>query len=213
MPIRVAIVAAPPLARAGLRQLVVAAGRHDVVATVATAGEVAQADGPAPDVVVADLDPGDGIGRWLDWLDAGVGVVLLAPPEAGIAIEDQVALLSRGAAWLPADCAEAEVAAAIDAAAVGLVALRPATLEAVLAEVERPSDPTHQDLIEPLTPRELEVLRLLAGGLGNKRIASRLAISEHTAKFHVGRILAKLDASSRAEAVAIGLRQRLIELA
>jgi DNA-binding NarL/FixJ family response regulator len=139
--------------------------------------------------------------------------VLLAPPDGGLGTDDQLALLLRGAGWLPADCSEAEVVAAIDAAAAGLSALRPATLEALLAEVERPADPSRPDPIEPLTPRELEVLQLLAGGLGNKRIASRLAISEHTAKFHVGRILAKLDASSRTQAVAIGLVQRLIEIA
>jgi S1-C subfamily serine protease len=65
------------------------------------------------------------------------------------------------------------------------------------------------ELPAPLA-RELEVLRLLAGGLADKRIAERLGISEHTAKFHVGRVLAKVDAATRAEAVAIGLRDGLI---
>src|SRR5438128_1516404 len=65
-------------------------------------------------------------------------------------------------------------------------------------------------LIEALTPREIEVLRLLAAGLGNKEIASRLAISEHTVKFHVSSIMGKLGAASRTEAVTLGIRHGLI---
>ncbi|HKC74673.1 MAG TPA: response regulator transcription factor, partial [Chloroflexota bacterium] len=63
-----------------------------------------------------------------------------------------------------------------------------------------------------LTPREIEVLGMLAEGLGNKTIARRLGISEHTVKFHVGSIFAKLDASSRTEAVTLGARRGLIML-
>lgn len=63
---------------------------------------------------------------------------------------------------------------------------------------------------EALTPREFEVLRMLADGLGNKEIANRLGISDHTAKFHVAQILAKLGAGSRTEAVAIGMRRGLV---
>ena len=65
---------------------------------------------------------------------------------------------------------------------------------------------------ESLTPRESEVLQLLADGLGNREIASRLGISEHTIKFHIRSILGKLGASSRTEAVSRGLRSGLIEL-
>ena len=65
---------------------------------------------------------------------------------------------------------------------------------------------------ESLTARERQVLQMLAAGLGNKEIAARLKISEHTAKFHVASILGKLSASSRTEAVAIGLRRGLILL-
>ena len=65
---------------------------------------------------------------------------------------------------------------------------------------------------EELTPREIEVLRLLADGLGNKDIAARLGISEHTIKFHIRSILGKLGAASRTDAVARGLRSGLIEL-
>jgi DNA-binding CsgD family transcriptional regulator len=63
-----------------------------------------------------------------------------------------------------------------------------------------------------LTPRELEVLRLMAEGDANKNIAWKLSISEHTVKFHVASILGKLDAGTRAEAVAIGIRKGMILL-
>jgi len=60
--------------------------------------------------------------------------------------------------------------------------------------------------IERLTPRESEVLQLLARGMTNAEIGSRLGVSEHTAKFHVGAVLGKLGARSRAEAVAVASR-------
>lgn len=63
---------------------------------------------------------------------------------------------------------------------------------------------------QPLTPREIEILGMMAEGLGNKVIAARLGISTHTVKFHVASIFAKLDAGSRTEAVTIGVRQALI---
>ena len=66
--------------------------------------------------------------------------------------------------------------------------------------------------MEQLTPREGEVLRLLADGLGNKDIAVKLGISEHTIKFHIHSLLGKLGAASRTEAVTRGLRSGLIEL-
>jgi DNA-binding CsgD family transcriptional regulator len=65
---------------------------------------------------------------------------------------------------------------------------------------------------DPLTAREHEVLGLLAEGLPNKQIARQLGISEHTVKFHVSSVFAKLGAQSRAEAVSIGARNGLISL-
>jgi DNA-binding NarL/FixJ family response regulator len=66
--------------------------------------------------------------------------------------------------------------------------------------------------VERLTQRELQVLKMLAAGLANKEIAGQLGISDHTAKFHVAQILAKLGAGSRAEAVAIAIRRSLIPI-
>jgi len=72
------------------------------------------------------------------------------------------------------------------------------------------SGPVEGDV--PLTPRELEVLTLLAGGLSNKAIARRLGISVHTAKFHVGALIDKLDAIGRTDAVAHAARRGVIQL-
>jgi len=69
-----------------------------------------------------------------------------------------------------------------------------------------------EQLVEPLTEREAEVLQLLAQGLANKQIALTLSISEHTVKFHVSGIYAKLGATNRTEAVRLGVRQGLIIL-
>jgi DNA-binding CsgD family transcriptional regulator len=71
---------------------------------------------------------------------------------------------------------------------------------------------TVADSVDPLTPRESEVLQLMAEGLPNKLIADRLGISEHTAKFHVNAILTKLGAQGRTEAVVRAARLGLIIL-
>jgi DNA-binding NarL/FixJ family response regulator len=68
------------------------------------------------------------------------------------------------------------------------------------------------DLVEPLTSRELEVLEQLAAGLSNRQIARALSISEHTVKFHVSAILGKLGVSSRAAAIRHGMRHGLVTL-
>jgi DNA-binding NarL/FixJ family response regulator len=69
-----------------------------------------------------------------------------------------------------------------------------------------------QEAVEELTPREIEVLRMMAEGLANKEIATRLGISDHTVKFHISSILAKIGASTRTEAVTLGIRMGLILL-
>jgi DNA-binding CsgD family transcriptional regulator len=71
---------------------------------------------------------------------------------------------------------------------------------------------TTEPLVEGLTPREFEVLRLVADGLHNREIAARLGVTEHTVKFHLGAIFGKLGASTRTEAVQKGLRLGVIEI-
>jgi DNA-binding NarL/FixJ family response regulator len=112
---------------------------------------------------------------------------------------------------LPADVAAVQLISAVVAVAKGLVVLQPGEL-ALAAASTRTRNGGAAELFEPLTPREKEVLQMLASGLGNKQIAAYLKISEHTAKFHVASILSKLGASSRTEAVSMGLRRGLILL-
>lgn len=66
--------------------------------------------------------------------------------------------------------------------------------------------------VESLTPREAEVLRLVADGLHNREIAARLGVTEHTVKFHLGAVFGKLGASTRTEAVQKGLRRGILEI-
>jgi|SRR5688572_6408103 len=91
-------------------------------------------------------------------------------------------------------------------------ALRAAVAGLLVFEGSLTPRPDPADEVAELTPREMQVLQLLASGLPNREIADRLGISEHTIKFHIASILGKLQASSRTEAVTRGLRSGLIEL-
>jgi DNA-binding NarL/FixJ family response regulator len=108
---------------------------------------------------------------------------------------------------------------ALQAADAGFVLLHPTSVHGLLqnnsiTEINDLSedDLGREDLLENLTARESEVLHLVSMGLGNKEIAVRLAISEHTAKFHISSILGKLHAGSRTEAVSLGIRKGLIPI-
>jgi len=123
-----------------------------------------------------------------------------------------LAALRNGArAVLMREATAEEIIATIEAVATGLVVLHSTTAESLLAGalVSSPA-PDAGSQYEALTPREIEVLGMLAEGLGNRAIAGRLMISEHTVKFHVASILSKLNASSRTEAVILGIRQGLL---
>lgn len=144
-------------------------------------------------------------------LYARVWIVGEAEFEAGLAAMQEGAVR----ALLPNWATGKEIQTGVEAAAAGLVTLHPDIAEQVSFTLPdrgttgnvTPSAAGHQ-----VSPRETEVLNLLAAGLGNKQIADRLGISEHTVKFHVTSIFNKLGASSRAEAVAIGARRGLIIL-
>ena len=152
-----------------------------------------------PKVLLIDLAEGD-TPKEVDWR---------AHPTVVLSDGTPVELLRMGyAAVLPRDCGPAELTAAVIAAA-GLIVIDRATFGS-LGAFERV--PFSGKPVQPLTPREIAVLRLLADGLANKEIAGKLNISDHTAKFHVAAILEKMNAASRAEAVAIGMRTGLILL-
>jgi two-component system, NarL family, response regulator YdfI len=105
-----------------------------------------------------------------------------------------------------------DVLSAIYAAYNGLVLLSRPIAESVAAVYSDQSPEVEDELPEEITSRETEVLGMLAEGLVNKEIAARLGISEHTVKFHISSILDKLDASTRTEAVTLGIRRGLIPI-
>jgi len=116
---------------------------------------------------------------------------------------------------LPLQVTSDQLLAAIQATVAGLsVTMQPfgQTEDAYAASDTADGIALTGRLAEHLTARETVVLRLMALGLGNKEIASRLDISEHTAKFHVSSILAKLGAASRTEAVSIGMTRGLVAI-
>ena len=140
--------------------------------------------------------------NWLfEFLDLIPILVLCAGPDSGIF--NRILRSRAGGMILQADISSELIVQAIKSVAAGLLVFDSALM------LERSAD---DPLAEALTPREGEVLRLLAEGSSNKEIAARLNISEHTIKFHIRSILGKLGAASRTEAVTRGLRSGLIEL-
>jgi DNA-binding NarL/FixJ family response regulator len=213
------VAAASPVVRAGLEALLTRSAAVTVVA--ATSGDALTDDVEThePQVVLLDVDPREStpprVARWIalspDAVSRTPAFVLLADAPSASWTADAIRAGARGV--LPRDATPDEIIAALEGAAVGLVTL-PAELAAELLSASRsPAVPRPASApTQPLTPREVEVLGMLAEGLANKNIAARLGISEHTVKTHVASILTKLDAFSRAEAVAIGARQGLILL-
>jgi DNA-binding NarL/FixJ family response regulator len=137
-----------------------------------------------------------------------------APPAVAVVADEmdaREALAAGARATLPRDADGESLAAAIRAVVQGLVVLDDSFAAALLGDV-RDAPVTAADLPESLTPREAEVLQLLAQGLPNKVIAQRLGISDHTVKFHVNAILGKLGVQSRGEAIVQAVRLGLVAL-
>jgi DNA-binding NarL/FixJ family response regulator len=133
-------------------------------------------------------------------------ILLVDDPHVDVAL----AALRAGASAVLARQSDArELLAALDAIAAGLVVLDASVRDAL---VPTPAAARAAELVEPLTERERQVLAMLADGLSNRRIAERLAISENTIKAHVASILAKLGATTRTEAVTLGVRLGLVML-
>ena len=190
------MVASSPVVQAGLRALLEDGPGIEVVDRLT----LAEADTASGDVIVFDADPDT-----LPSVDAeGVGIVLLTGDADGA--RQSELWPSRVRAILPHNAPIGEILAAVQAVAAGFVLLKPE--EAERAHIAPRAAPAGRG--ETLTPREVEVLQMIAAGESNKRIAWKLGISEHTVKFHVASILSKLSAGSRAEALAIGIRRGLI---
>jgi DNA-binding NarL/FixJ family response regulator len=117
-------------------------------------------------------------------------------------------------AWgvLPVETSAEELQAAVRALFEGLIVGAPALLEPMLTQMQVVSSTEEEQEPASLTERENQVLQLLARGLPNKQITAQLGISEHTVKFHVSSIYAKLQATNRTEAVRSGVLRGLISL-
>lgn len=201
------------MVRAGLQALLAEQDGLAVVGQVAGGepmlGAVADL---RPDVAVLDL-PGDradlaGLDR-LARAGPGMGIVVVS---GNVGADFVAGALEAGVGGiLLRDTSGADLVAAARAVHQGLVAMHPAAAQAVLRR-RVAAEPGQQSASEALTQRELDVAALLARGLPNKTIASRLHLSEHTVKFHVASIMGKLGAASRTEAVTIAARQGLIAL-
>ena len=206
----IAIVANDPLARAGLATLLAAEPTCEVVTQLSLADWLAdlQADEWTDlglDGVVWDVG-------WAAPVTLPEAEPFPLPVVALLAEETAVPLLwSLGIqAMLRRDAPAAAMVAALQAAQHGVAVLDPEFVTAVLPPPPLAPD-TLPELVE-LTPREQEVLTLLAEGLTNKAIARQLEISDHTVKFHVNAILSKLNAQSRTEAVVQATRLGLLLL-
>ena len=130
--------------------------------------------------------------------------VVLAGPDGAPGVETPVVTVggkSSAAGQLPADATPEQIAAALQAVAAGLIVRAPEAQPGFGPAAEPP-------LADLLTPREIEVLTAMSDGASNKVIARQLGISLHTVKFYVEAVFRKLDAHSRAEAVAKGLRRQ-----
>ena len=191
--IRVAIAGPDGMLRRGLESLVRGHPEFQLGVVVESLEDIPT---QSSDVIVA-------LGNGLDPVATIAPIVLVCPSVDTTQV--RMAWRSGFRAVLPHDSSSSQLIAAIEGVAAGLIAFRAQDVEEFPVETRTTAPVT-------LSAREIEVLRLVADGLGNKEISFRLGISEHTVKFHVNSILTRMNAATRAEAVAIGMRQGLILL-
>ena len=201
--------------REGLAMLLGLLPDVEVVGTAADGEEVlALAAELRPDVILMDLRMPrmDGVEatRRLRERDPGVKVVVLTTYADDRSVLD--ALRAGALGYLTKDAGAAEIQQALHRVADGQAALDPAVqLHLVEAIADGPpSGPAPGSLPDGLTPREAEVLTLIAAGLSNAEIAERLVVSEATVKSHVNHMLAKIGARDRAQAVGYAYRHGLV---
>lgn len=205
--VRVLVIANDPLARAGLRQLLEESEGIYIVGQIPADSEmVSVLEALQPDAVVWDLgwEPTDHLEQLAEVSDEDLPVIALVLNEA----EAAQAYSAGARGLLQRDVGAKSLSATVEAVIQGLVVSDLYLSDAILpfAEQDQPL------IFEELTPRELDVLKLLAEGLTNKAIAVQLEISEYTVKFHVNTILRKLGAQSRTEAAIRAARLGLITL-
>src|SRR6266852_799136 len=206
--IRIAVAATSAVRRAGLESIIRSHAESHLAGSFGTmAGLASFARSDDLDVIVIDSDS---IHDLLLEPTSDAAIVLLT--EVSHARSISLLLRSGVRAILSRESDPDDVLSAIYAAYDGLVLLSTPAAESLAAVYgDQPLEP-EAELSEEITSRETDVLRMLAEGLVNKDIAARLGISEHTVKFHISSILDKLGASTRTEAVTLGIRHGLIPI-
>ena len=209
-PIRVMLVDDHAVVRSGLATFLMTCDDMELVGE-AESGEQALVRCPLlkPDVVLMDLVmPGmDGATatRRLREVCPDAQVIVLTSFKEQELVQD--ALQAGAIGYLLKDVTIPELASAIRAASMGKPTLAAEATQALIQAARHPAEKVGFDLTE----REREVLALMVEGLNNNQIAQRLVISPSTAKFHVGSVLSKLGATTRTEAVAIALKNKLVK--
>jgi len=201
-----------PVVRDGLVAILSTQPDFQIVGEAAS-GEIALTlfDQLQPDVILLDLEmPGmDGVMviKRLRQIQPGVKIVVFTAFDTDERILSALQAGAKG--YLLKGAPRSELFKAIRVVHQGGSLLQPVVASRLLSQL---SGTEAASVTEELTPRESEVLELLAQGKPNKEIAAELVISERTAKFHISSILAKLGATNRTEAVTLALQQGLVEL-
>jgi two-component system, NarL family, response regulator YdfI len=210
---RVLVIADSAVARAGLETMLRDDGRFEPAGHGATFGDLARSGllgtGSHPDIILAEISDRSRLSSLIPAAEEAGGAALVLLMDDVRRNELLRALSSGVRAVLRRDATPQEIYAALEAAAAGLTTVGPDELD-LLLPVAITAAPEDEAALDALSTREAEVLALMAQGLANKNIADRLHISEHTVKFHVSSILAKLGAASRTEAVTRGLKDGLL---
>jgi len=206
--IRIAVAATSAVRRVGLESIIRSHAEFHLAGSFgAVASLVLFARSTELDVIVIDTDS---IRDLLLEPTSDAAIVLLTEVTEARSISR---LLRSGVrAILSRESDPDDVLSAIYASYDGLVLLSTPTAESLAALYGDQPLEVEAELSEEITSRETDVLRMLAQGLVNKDIAARLGISEHTVKFHISSILDKLGASTRTEAVTVGIRRGLIPI-
>ena len=204
--IRVLIKASTRAGRAGLARLLRSYPSLQVIDDNADPRDIIPDKVLHPDVVVLQIESHETeeLQRLLEDVVDSIPVIVLGGPSTKLSRMFREGI--RGV--LPKNASREQVIAAIQAAAAGLIVFEVGEVDDLLEPVV--VSETQEALLEPLTDREIEVLRLLADGFGNKEIALRMGISEHTVKFHVASIMGKLGVGNRTEAVMSGILHGLL---
>lgn len=210
--IRVLVAAASPVVRQGLEAIATTSPLLTVVGTSGVATLAAEVESLQPDVILLEWELQDEELPTFSLAQALAPTIVVLASDPHSAWVAETLRSSSVRAILPHEATASQIVAAVEAVADGLVVMHVDLFEPLLLDLPSPPRSPDGASLQVLSPREIEVLGMIAEGLGNKTIARRLGISEHTVKFHIGSIFTKLNASSRTEAVIIGARQGLIML-